>query len=561
MSQTQSIHLEISDADGGKSRLRVPGPRVMLGRAAESQVRLDRATVSRRHAEIHCDPYGRWWVRDLGSRNRTVVNGEPITERALHRGDMLHVGEFSLRVLGLDGAGSAIDLNHTVAGDGPMLGPVAVAAGEGQSISRLREIESPRIVASHVSDLTDFGQQLLQVESPRARFALLCELLVRPAFHGRCAMALRVDKSASPPQPQMLVEPAAAPGWKEQKPYISQTVLRAVLQREEPLVAGNTHAMSEHAMDVSIAPSLMPLAAVACPLASDDQHLDLLYVILPPEYGTGEWLALAALATRQFQQAQAVWAGRAHREAHVAIERELEQARQIQSRLVPRPLTIRGLDVAVGFRPCKWVGGDYVDVIRTTGGRVLLTLADVCGKGLAAAMVASGLHTTIRLAARLEMDLPHLVQNLNEHLIDALPQGSFVTMACALVDPATGDFQCVNAGHPAPLLLGPGDTMCSCQCSTNLPLGLSTDAMEFQTGTLGSGQMLVLYSDGLIDLLSPDGKRLGADGLAHQVQKLFVAHGRQPAQELADRFSAVLDEVESGAALADDRTFLLAKRL
>src|SRR5258705_9553027 len=101
MAEAQSIAFEIADESGQVSRLSVAGQRLLIGRSAECAVRLDRTTVSRRHAELFCDPFQRWWVRDLGSRNGTQVNSETVADRMIGPGDLIGVGEFSLRVAGL----------------------------------------------------------------------------------------------------------------------------------------------------------------------------------------------------------------------------------------------------------------------------------------------------------------------------------------------------------------------------------------------------------------------------------------------------------------------------
>src|SRR4051812_16104970 len=101
MADAQSLTLEISNDAGHVSRQAVSGQRLAIGRSAECQIRLDRTTVSRRHAELVCDPFQRWWIRDLGSRNGTQVNGDSVTERMINPGDVLTVGEFTLRIGGL----------------------------------------------------------------------------------------------------------------------------------------------------------------------------------------------------------------------------------------------------------------------------------------------------------------------------------------------------------------------------------------------------------------------------------------------------------------------------
>ena len=100
-------------------------------------------------------------------------------------------------------------------------------------------------------------------------------------------------------------------------------------------------------------------------------------------------------------------------EANAAIERELKQAAEIQVRLVPKPLKVGSTDIAVGFQPSRWVAGDYVDIVPLPDGRVLLLIADVCGKGMQAALVTMQLHTSVRTAAARNIeDVANLVELL-----------------------------------------------------------------------------------------------------------------------------------------------------
>ena len=109
----------------------------------------------------------------------------------------------------------------------------------------------------------------------------------------------------------------------------------------------------------------------------------------------------------------------------------MTRANTIQKRLVPRGVVVPGLDFAIGFTPCRWVGGDYVDLIRGPNGQVLLTIADVCGKGLPAALVASSLHMLTHTAMRTSTPLPAIMQNLNIYLCESLSEGTFVSMLAA----------------------------------------------------------------------------------------------------------------------------------
>src|SRR5437868_3852127 len=146
--------LDISSPTMAASRVPLGGQSMVIGRGREAQVFLDSRTISRRHAEISCDPFGRWWIRDLGSHNGTVVNGSRVTEHLLKLGVYVQVGEFSVALAALE---EYKVLPHRV--DTKTATTVAVVeAAETGRIASLRDFEEPRLAATHLSILSDFGQ-------------------------------------------------------------------------------------------------------------------------------------------------------------------------------------------------------------------------------------------------------------------------------------------------------------------------------------------------------------------------------------------------------------------
>jgi len=304
------------------------------------------------------------------------------------------------------------------------------------------------------------------------------------------------------------------------------------------------------------------MAAVACPLFEDDDVMDLLYVILPLAYGKAEWLALVSLAVKQYQQAEAVWAARKETQAHAAIERDLESARQIQESLVPRALTVPGLDLAIEFDPCRWVGGDYVDVVPMADGRVLLVMADVAGKGLPAALIALSLHSTVHTCLRSGVGLVPMITALNDHFCAHLDDHSFVTMVCVLIEPASGAIECVNAGHVPAIIFNPDGTSRELQRAVNFPLGLEPQSIQVQRAALEPGQLLAMVTDGLTEIEDEDGRLLGVAGLSGRVAALHAAVSAKKvtAAKVARQLTRLLDTLEGGRLRRDDRSFLLVRR-
>jgi serine phosphatase RsbU (regulator of sigma subunit) len=245
--------------------------------------------------------------------------------------------------------------------------------------------------------------------------------------------------------------------------------------------------------------------------------------------------------------------------ANAAIEQDLREARAIQQRLVPRQIAIPGLDVAISFEPCKCVGGDYVDVVPMPEGRALLAVADVCGKGLQAALVASSVHTLVRSAVRSRLGLADLMNGLNEHLCEYLPSASFVTMFAAVLDCRTGNLQYANAGHPAAMIFGGNEPYRQLE-ATATPLGISSQPIAVRAGQLNPGELLALFTDGWTDLPGPSGAMPELPQFYWLVHGVWSKSSEAPASTFIEKVTQLLGKYLKGSSAADDRTFLAVRR-
>ena len=273
---------------------------------------------------------------------------------------------------------------------------------------------------------------------------------------------------------------------------------------------------------------------------------------------------LMVLAAKHFEHANQLRVVQAHAREQAAMNRELEQAHGIQMRLVPKPFTTDEIDVAFSFRPCQWVGGDYVDGVGNWDGKskTVLLVADVCGHGLASALVASSVFTMVHTCLDFDLELGELMERLNNYLCEHLPDGKFVTMACAVVDGATGEMEYVNAGHPPIMIVGVDGQIRQLEFGQNLMLGVQPCEMEVSTARLEPGECLMMYSDGLQELVGgPEDDMLGLDGIEEMLKGVFEADGDKTARDqvaaMEQRFDAYMD----ARVAEDDRSFLIARRL
>lgn len=243
-----------------------------------------------------------------------------------------------------------------------------------------------------------------------------------------------------------------------------------------------------------------------------------------------------------------------------AVERDLRRARLVQQRLIPDNVAVPGLDVAVSLEPCRWLGGDYADVVPTCDERAFLAVADVSGKGLPAALVISGIHSMVHACLAGGCALAELVSGLNVYLCRYLPEGAFVTFGCVAIDARTGETESVSAGHPRPVVLGRDGGLRTLKAGGTIPLGIAPMKVETRRDRIGVGEMLAMFTDGLTELVSESGRMLGLAGLTDGLRSACGSASGASACEVAARVKAGLSRFRGNALPHDDCTLMLAYR-
>ena len=553
--------LEITNPQGQTAQRELTASPTVIGRLPDCDIQLDNQRVSRRHAELVLDDLGRWLVRDLDSRNHTRVNGEIVSERLLEKDDLIEIGQFQLRVLRLAREPGANDSRTTAwSAEGP----------ESTDIRTLSSAPAQRLNAWHLTKVNALSRRLVEIPDGRQRLEELCGELVAPGMSCNCAVALRIAR-AEDAQPQLLCSYQLRGGAGQAKPPvgqakppvpppgISRAVVQAAVEAQQPVLAGGAIASG---LTVSFSDAERGVTAIiACPLRIELATADILYATVPSDCGTLDWLALVTLACEQYKKAELQIEARKTTEDNAAIQHELQKARKIQMSLVPRNPTAAGLEVAIGFEPCLWIGGDYANVLGAPDGRVGLIVADVSGKGLPAAMVATGVHSVVDSSLSQGKSLSEMAQGLNRFLINSMDRQSHLTVLAVLFDPRTGHAEYLNAGHPPILVVRPDGEVRELNWGSNPPLGVLPTSPLIDAADLEPAELLFLYTDGLTEMYDAAGKMLGVQGVKSRLGELYSANSSAPLAQLRDRLSQKLDEIRGPSPATDDRTFLLARRL
>lgn len=235
---------------------------------------------------------------------------------------------------------------------------------------------------------------------------------------------------------------------------------------------------------------------------------------------------------------------------HEFAEKELEIAREMQHRLLPPPLIERdGYRITARTQAAHLVGGDFYDVLQLNDGSMAIIAADVAGKGIAASLLMASCKAMIPFLAA-SGDAATVMDALNQSLCDQLQRREFVAMIFARLDPETGALQVVNAGMPDPVLISNGQTRTLPVAGDRLPLG-SRRANRYQStaATMGRGERLLLFSDGLAEAKFADGQ-VGYE----RVEAIA------PSARTADEVLAQLHGI-AGIEVQDDVTVVVVERL
>lgn len=522
------VFLEIVGAASSRDLRDLPDV-TRLGRSRDNDVQLLDARVSKRHAEIHRDGR-RYAVRDLQAKSGLYVNGQRIREQLLQDGDVITFGEFELpRVVFRE----------------PRPRTAATPANTGDLQSLARFLEFTRVFAggAAVTEVLDrVVDMAMEITGAERGFAILLgedgELVFEVARKRGVGALARTNHR------------------------VSETIVRQVLSSRSPRVVSDISFEQELAEAQSIV-SLQLGSAVAMPLwrirlepDSTGDVFGVLYLDSRHRRDAFSQLDLGLLENLARDASAAMENARLLREAEdkLRMEREIRTAREVQAALLPESFwsephfTVSGTCV-----PCLDLGGDYIDQFRLPCGRAGYVVADVCGKGIGAALLAAALQGC--LAAEMTGDRPlgKTVERVNRVLCGLAPTGDFISMICCALSP-DGELTFVNAGH-CPLLLVTASGI-EHLVTEGVALGV-LESRSYREGTaqMQPGDLAVLYTDGVVEADGPGGELYGEERLESVLAGAHGASADTAAQSILDSVAAFRADLP----VTDDITLLVVR--
>lgn len=246
--------------------------------------------------------------------------------------------------------------------------------------------------------------------------------------------------------------------------------------------------------------------------------------------------------------------------ANQKMAHELALAGQVQASFLPGKLpSIAGWDLAVALKPARETSGDFYDVQLMPDGRLGLLIADVVDKGVGAALYMALSWALLRAYTAEYPTQPELVLDaVNRRILTDTSSGQFLSAFYGVVDPATGTLVYGNAGHYPPYILGRGNGKITRTLPrTGMLLGIEEEETWSQASIqLAPGDVLVLYTDGILDAENTDGEFFGQERL---LSTLWASLDR-PAREIQQALMDAVAEFTRGAVQSDDIALVVAVR-
>ncbi len=508
----------------------IRGERTVMGRHPHCEVVFDNAAVSRQHAQI-LEGHGSFFIEDLHSRNGTFVNGEEVDGRVqLRHGDQLRICDVILK----------FDEFHDDTSPGPLIPPTDHSPDDPPVVETLDEsriyiLPEPSIEPAFDSSTVrrkiaaGRGDEQRSVVNPDVKLkaileitrALGRELEVDQVLPKMLATLFNIFPHAD--QAFVLLQEGdseklkvkatkARHGSEAEAVAVSMTVVRYVMQSGESILSENL--VDDSRFNKSTALSRMNVKSMMCvPLVDEeDKPIGVIQIVTRDQnidFNDDDLDLLESLAS---QASLAIQNARLHEEAveRRALERDLEFATQVQMGFLPKSRPkIPNYAFSDYYEAAQRVGGDYFDYVQLPGGKLAVSIGDVAGKGMPAALLMARLYSATRYQLLSYSSPGEAITKLNTEIASSGLGHRFITFLTIVIDPQQDLLTIVNAGHLTPLLRKKNGTVIPIgKEESGLPLGILGDTVYQEvTVPIEPGDMMVSFTDGITEAMD-DGRKI-----------------------------------------------------
>ena len=543
--------LIVVDPNGRRTRVEIRPIPFKIGRQPDNDLILRDTRASRRHAQILFEG-GQYVIEDADSRHGTFVNGQRAQRQALRPSDRIEFGvPDSYQLIFTVGSAELAGLMEQA----PVSETQVTRTGAGGSLSKLRAVlEVARTLQGSFSTgdvLNSVVDAALTVTGADRGF-----LLLRNADD--LEMKVARDRHGKP--------------LAESDLRVPRRVIHRALQQRRELLSMNFDPMAtgdvrpEHSVaDLELRSVVcVPLVRIRTTSGEDTSVVSAQNDTVGVLYMDSR-MAAADLSggNRELLQTLAIEASTVLENARLLeeerqkqkIEEELNVARAIQQSLLPSQLPSAGWFRASGSSVASYqVGGDYFDVVEVDKSCWAAVVADVSGKGVSSALLASLLQGAFLTTSSSSEVMARRVKRINRFLNDRTKGEKYATVFYCLVERG-GRLHYINGGHCAPILISQ-DGRYEYLETTAMPVGMLPDA-EFavEERQLSPGDQIVIYTDGVTEAQNQRGEFFGRK----QLREVVVAHAGDACAALHDAVLRTLKNFIGTAPQADDITLVVVE--
>jgi len=574
-------HLKVLTGEDAGKVIPLEGDRIVFGRHPSCAVILEDGAVSRQHAQI-VQSHGSYYVKDLRSRNGTQVNEADVNEpRLLNESDIVRVCEYTYSfhsdssngdlsedtayvkpkksAAGNDDIRATANIDVPIDGRDPdgdsdddrssIISRIDARSGSGVRLSVKPEVKLRAIleIGKHLSNVLNIDDVLPSILDalfqifPQAdqAFVLLKEELEDEPQVRACRNRRKDDDSMS----------------------VSRTIVNRAMRTGEAILSADASEDSRFVSSESLA-GLQIRSMMCAPLITQaGQRLGVIQITtfdLRSKFTEDDLDLLVNIAT---QCTLAIENANMHETLlnRQNLERDLEIAMQVQIGFLPnKPPDVEDYDFADFYEAAQHVGGDYYDYIELPDGRIAVTVADVAGKGVPAALLMARLYSAARYHLLTKKTPAEAMSGLNSEIATSGLGHRFITCAMAVLEPNKHEIVLVSAGHLPPMARDlDGNVEQIDGDDTGLPLGIIPDqTFEQSVHPLKKGDTWVLYTDGVTEAMKLNREIYGSKRLL-----AFIKSGPLEVDALVKATVDDVNKFADGHAQSDDLCIVAFQRV
>jgi serine phosphatase RsbU (regulator of sigma subunit) len=506
----------------------------VIGRSPECDVVLDFAAVSRKHAMISLVD-DQFWVKDSGSRNGTIVNGQKVVgEAQLRDGDRLMICDVELEFRSLPPTGLHVTPSSSSSLVANLTGPAILEDdSDNSSIMATLDVSAGPRGAWKVSANPEQQLQAMIEISQSLSNALTAKDILPKVLDSLFKIFVQADRGfvimrPRPGAPLAPVATKARRGDDDQEMRYSRTIVQRAMDEKKAILSADASSDARFNMSQSIADFHIRSLICAPMVNSNDEALGVILIDTRDQRSRFTEFDMSVLAGVAGQAAIALDNAEMHEQAvrQRALQRDLEVARQMQTALLPAAApSVSGFTFFQHYQAAYEVGGDYYDYVLLPDDRFAAVVGDVAGKGVSAAILMAKLSSDVRFWLVREPDPAKAMKEINSAFSRHGWDDRFVTMVVAVVDPQACELTLVNAGHMPPILRSvDGKVQEVGGDEAGLPLGVMDDyPYESFKREFLAGDFLTIFTDGFSEAMNSKRELFGLERLIELCSDKSVA--------------------------------------